>query len=449
MRLSDKKTEYYILLLILLMGLFIRLYNYASFSLSNDELSAINRCNYHSFHDLFVQGVGIDFHPAGVQTFLYYWIKVFGNSEVSVRFPFVIFGTLAILFAYLFSRRWFGATPALFSAAAIAFLEFPIVYSQIARPYSSGLMLSLLLAYLWSIVLFPKEKEKKHIWLYAALLGVALALNLYNHYFSGLLAFIIGVSAIVMLNKNNLKPYLLALLLGSILFLPHIPMTLHHMSKGGLSSWLGAPDWWWPIEHIQNIFISFYLLGFLVMIILFLRIKNREPYLHSKTRILLFLYFLLPLAIGFFYSIYVNPVIQNSVLIFSMPFLIIWLFSFLPKELNKNSIIALLILSISMIGNNHYHKQKVLDLQNFKGIAEQLMQFDKNNQAQSKLWLMDSNSPNYIQYYLKNEPSKIRFAQWKIKDEQDLLMLKNILDTTSAELLSYVLLGNYNNTLII
>jgi hypothetical protein len=58
---------------------------------------------------------------------------------------------------------------------------------------------------------------------------------------------------------------------------------------------------------------------------------------------------------------------------------------------------------------------------------------------------MDSNSPDYIKYYLKDDTVNIKFAQWKIRDEQDLMQLKNILDTTTASHLNYVLLANFNN----
>ena len=446
MKLSNPKIEYFVLSLILIAGFFIRFYNYAAFSLSNDELSAIYRCNFSNYYDLFQQGVGVDYHPAGVQTFLYFWIKAFGNSVVSVRLPFVIFGSLAILFTYLFSRRWFGAAPALFSAAAIAFLEFSVVYSQIARPYSSGLMLSMLLAWLWSLVIFPKEKEKKHIWLYSILLGFAFALNLYNHYFSGLLAFIIGVSAIFFLNKDNIKPYLMALLIGSLLFLPHIPMTLHHMSKGGLSSWLGAPSYWWPLWHIEVIFTTYITLFVILITVLYLRYKNNISNVNSKIRILLLLFFLLPFAIGFFYSLLVNPVIQNSVLIFSMPFLIVFTFSFIPNELSKANMIGLLIVSSTMIYSSFFDRvQRVVDIQDFKGIAQTLIDWDQYFPEEKILRIMDSNSPDYLKYYLKEDTVNIKFAQWKIKDEEDLAHLKNILDTSTAKHLNYILLATSNN----
>ena len=296
------KNEHIILGIIILLGFFIRLYHFNSFSLTNDELSAISRLHYQNIPDLLSQGVLIDFHPAGVQIFLYYWVKVFGNSVEAIRLPFILAATLSILFTYLFSKRWFGSTPALLSAAAIAFLSFPVMYSQIARPYASGLLLILVLAWLWSIVLFPSQNERKHIWRYAILLGLAFAFNLYNHYFSALLAFIIGISALVFINRKNYLPYFSATILATVLFIPHIKITLHHLSKGGLSSWLGAPQWNWPIGHISFIFNSYFILILIVAIIIWLRKDEKITQQYYKIRILLFAYFLLPMLIGLIYS---------------------------------------------------------------------------------------------------------------------------------------------------
>lgn len=448
MKAWSKKWEYIILGILLLFGFLARLYNFASFSLSNDELSAVYRLNFENLGALITNGVGVDYHPAGVQVFLYYWTHWFGFSEASIRFPFIIAGTLAILFTYLFSRRWFGATPALLSASAIAFLEFPILYSQIARPYGSGLLFSLILVWLWSIVLFPIGKEKKKIWVYSILLGFAFAANLYNHYFSGLLAFIIGISALFYLHKDNVKPYLLATFWGSILFLPHIEMTLFHMSKGGLSSWLAPPNWNWPIHHLDYIFNGpslVFLEAIIVSIVIVAYLLNRKYKVAGKgnIRLLIISWFIIPLLIGLIYSIFVNPVLQHSILIFSMPFLIIWLFSFIPGPLNKVNAFIIGLISVIIFGHTVFLKKYYFTnhFQDFKGIAELLIQAEQNSKTPT-LRIMDSNSPEYIKYYLKNDTTIIRFSQWKINDEEDLEQLRYILEKSQLERLEYVLLGS-------
>ena len=440
------KKEYLILGVILFLGLLIRLYHFNTFSLSNDELSAIYRLNFNSLHDLIIGGVMPDFHPAGVQIFLYYWTQIFGTSVTAIRLPFIIAGTLAILFIYLFSKRWFGSTPALLSAASIAFLSFPIMYSQIARPYSLGLLLILFLSWAWSIVLRPTKNEKQYIWLYSVLLGIAFSLNLYNHYFSGLLAFIIGILGFSFINKNNSKPYLAATLIGTLLFIPHIQITLHHLSKGGLSTWLGAPSWDWPIGHIGFIFNTYFNILFILIAIFLLRRNAIKHYSKSKIRTLLFLFFILPLLIGLLYSKFVNPVLQDSILIFSMPFIMVFIFSFAPSTLNNKSIYSIASLSIIFILTTLFIPQeRKVDVQNFKGIAKHLQKWNQENPSESYIRIMDSNSPEYLKYYLKDDTNTIRFDQWKIEDDQDLKALQNILDNSQAEYLNYVVLAPDNS----
>ncbi|HRZ76743.1 MAG TPA: hypothetical protein P5248_05210, partial [Bacteroidales bacterium] len=55
------------------------------YSFSNDELSALLRLQTTSFVTLIQQGVVPDFHPAGVQVFLWIWVRLGGMSEEWVR----------------------------------------------------------------------------------------------------------------------------------------------------------------------------------------------------------------------------------------------------------------------------------------------------------------------------------------------------------------------------
>src|SRR6187455_1639790 len=87
-----------LLLVILAAAAFLRFFHLGGFSLSNDELSALVRTEFGSLRELIDQGIRVDAHPAGVQIFLYYWIKIWGISETALRFPFALAGTLSVLF---------------------------------------------------------------------------------------------------------------------------------------------------------------------------------------------------------------------------------------------------------------------------------------------------------------------------------------------------------------
>ena len=104
------------------------------------------------------------------------------------------------------------------------------------------------------ILIFPKDKHKGQKWLKIIFLGLAFTLQLYNHYFSALLAVIMGVSGFLFIQRKQLLPYLIAGIIASLLYLPHIPISLNHFSIGGVGEWLGKPDKTWILDHILYIF---------------------------------------------------------------------------------------------------------------------------------------------------------------------------------------------------
>ena len=250
-----KYPENFILFFILILAAILRFNNYSSFSLFNDELSVLNRLRFDSLRELIIGGIWVEGHPAGVQIFLFYWIKLFGISEASIRLPFVISGIIAIFFAYLTASKWFNKTTGLFVALSLSFLQFPIIYSQLARPYGSGLMLSLILTYFWTIILFEDKKRTllKNVLIVLGF-SLSIAANLYNHYFSAFLTGIIGITGLFFVKRFNYKKYIFGGLAGLVLFLPHIPITLNHIKIGGVGEWLGKPEPDWLFNHIKFCF---------------------------------------------------------------------------------------------------------------------------------------------------------------------------------------------------
>ena len=94
---STKTATNVVLAVILLVGGYLRLSGLSDVSLTNDELSALNRTNYESYATMLSEGVAeIDYHPAGVQSFEYFWVKLFGESTFALRLPFAVFGILSI-----------------------------------------------------------------------------------------------------------------------------------------------------------------------------------------------------------------------------------------------------------------------------------------------------------------------------------------------------------------
>jgi mannosyltransferase len=99
-----------------------------------------------------------DANPPLYYLILHLWMKIFGDSEFSVRFPSLIFGsaTIFIVFKLLSS---FDGEIALLSSLLTSISTFLVFYSQEARAYSLFLMISAL-SYLFFLEALKKGETK-------------------------------------------------------------------------------------------------------------------------------------------------------------------------------------------------------------------------------------------------------------------------------------------------
>ncbi len=339
----DFLKEHSIIIGILLLALILRCYDLFSIPYTHDELSGLLRTRFNSFDELIAKGVKIDGHPAFVQVFLYYWTKLFGTAEWIVKLPFILSGVGGVYFAYKIGKRWSNVTVGLIVAAIIATSQYPLMYSQIARPYTSGFFFTLLFAYHWGEIVFFKNYARKHlIWF-----PIAAALCAYNHHFSMLTAGLIGIFGIGYTFKDFLWKYLLLCLAAIVLYSPHFTILFAQLKQGGLSGWLGKPEPSFLSHYIQYIFqFSALLIVLYAGIILWTRISGKTVPRNSKAVFFAGMLFFSVYAVGYFYSIYVAPVLQTSVLIFAYPFLLIFLFGWAKEQSRLMNLALVLIITV-------------------------------------------------------------------------------------------------------
>ena len=91
-----KLSNLTVLVLIIVVAAVLRFFNYAEIPFTHDELSALSRLYYDNFSTLIREGVMPDGHPAGIQVFLYYWVRFFGEDEWIVKLPFVPTTTILV-----------------------------------------------------------------------------------------------------------------------------------------------------------------------------------------------------------------------------------------------------------------------------------------------------------------------------------------------------------------
>jgi len=375
------KKNTIILLLIIALGIFLRLYGIWNFTFTDDELSVISRLHFDTFSDLIEEGVKIDGHPAGIQVFLWLWTKIFGISEISLRLPFIIMGISCIPLMYVLTKKWFNATAGLFTSGVVAVSQYTIFYGLIARPYCAGLFFTLLLLIVWTRMVFEKDFRWKNIILF----GIFAAICAYIHHFSMLTAFIISITGLFLVKKKSFLKYFSASLIAIVLYAPHIPILLHQLSLGGLSEWLAPPKPRFTLYYFGYLFHFSWIAAIGTIIALFFSYKiNKESWNKYKVKMgIALILFVTPYIIGYLYSLYVNPVIQYSVLIFSFPFLLLAAAAFIDSTINIRKLLSLfLILGIMIyslvVTREHY---KLLSLQWFeKSVLKGAEWIEKNGE---------------------------------------------------------------------
>ena len=343
-----KYSNTILLTLILFIAAVLRFFHIDKLPFTHDEFSMLFRTSFSSFLELIEKGVIVDTHPAGIQVFVYYWIKIFGASTVIVKFPFLIFGLCSVFLIYEIGKRWYNESVGLIAAAYMASLQYPIMYSQIARPYISGLFFSLLMVYYWTkIILIPE----KHKYLNSVLFIFSALLCAYNHHISLLFAFIVGVTGVFLVKKEFRRNYLLAGLVIFLFYLPHINIFILQLKMGGVEAWLGKPNNDFFIKYVAYIFhYSIYCLLLAGLIFLLGYKKITKKYFRTTPFKLALIWFALPFLISFFYSLFVSSILQFSILIFSFPFFLLLLFGHLPKlEIKYNYMLVFAILFVNSI----------------------------------------------------------------------------------------------------
>lgn len=427
-----------LLLLITLIGGGLRSYHLADTSFSNDELSALSRIQFDSVSEVIEQGIKPDGHPAGVQLFLYGYSSVVDISEGATRLPFALLGIASIFLIGLLGRRWFGPSTGLLSAAALAFLQFPLYYSQIARPYAPGLFFVLVACYCWSVYIFDKPR-----WTYLAGYVLFAVLAMYTHYFAFLAVALLGVLGLYDCPKAQLKWYLLAGVAAVLLFLPHVSITLHHLSLGGLE-WLPKPG----KDFLFNFFFEVFNESFIVysawLILILVSLWKLRPRADK------FRYywvgagvFFVSFLFGYVKSVMDAPILQPSALLFTLPFIFILSFSFLEGATKKVQLIVLTVLSLSFVSSTIWENDYYTTYQHdpFKELAETIKEWENEYDLSEAKACMNVNGPFYIDYYLDRLDVQTKIDQYSVATAEQVVQFRKLLEKPDAD---YFIFGAAN-----
>ena len=428
-----KNYDTLLLFVILVAAAWLRFYHLGDISFSNDELSALTRTRFDSFHELMEKGVKVDGHPALVQVMIWCVIHQFNDDVFTIRLLFALAGIVSVFFLFLLGKRWFGKTTGLLAAAALATLQFPLLYSQTARPYAIGLMFTILFAYAWTRLLFDERKNNGVTALYI-LSGMGC---IYSHYFSFMAAGLIGLSGFFFLKKNTTARYIISNAIIAASFIPSIGIFRQQFGYEGIGGWLPPPD-----NHFFSRFIFYCFNESWIVTVLFLACPVISFLAFSQRRVwnkfhwLSLTWFVIPFLIGYAYSVWKAPVLQFSTLIFSFPFLLVFIFSFLPEEGIKKNILSLLTLMVlGLCGCSTVIEKKYFSTNHFgvfKELAEKTKAWDEKYGRENILKLFSLSNPEYINYYFRKLNHDPAISVYTDDEQQKYGVLQSIMDSSRA-----------------
>jgi len=392
--------KHFPVILLMLAATFLRLWSFADLPFMYDEFSALLRTHYNSLSELIRVGVmENDSHPAGVQVFLYYWVKMTGFNEFWVKLPFAVMGISSVFLIYLIGKLWFNETTAIIAACWVSVMQFFVFYSQLARPYAAGLFAVLLLVWIWTSIV-QANTIKGWKWFF---LSLSLVVATLMHAFALVMAGLIYLSGFFLINKPKRQPYLLSGIVAIVLYSPHIPVFWHQLQDGTIGGWLGAPEPDFGLRFFRYAYHYswvFMLISFMVILTTFSLKKSVNPFSKSF-RLHAIAWFFITFFTAYIYSIVRSPIIQFSTLYFSFPFVLLVLASFARNVSLKAKILIvslLLMAGIYTLLNNRKHYE-LMYKQGFDQIAVEASA-DQAVFSDSLLILLRSARPQMPAFYM-------------------------------------------------
>ena len=385
-------------------------------SLSNDELSALSRLQFPDLGSLISGGCYTDGHPCGVQVFEFYWVHIFGDGVFALRFTFALAGVVSVYLVYQIGRENLGEYPGLLAASLMSGLQVAVFYSQLARPYSFGLLFFLAFLIYWFRILI-----RKNFSLYNSIgfAGFATACA-YTHYIAAFDAVLFALAGLLIVRKEHFIRYLGVCLFPVLLFLPHVGITLNHFSYRGLG-WLEPPTIGFFKGHLKYLFNNSWMLLLLLASLMFayaIFIRKTESERPMRFyRIIFLIGFGLPIGLLFLYSIYLKPILQNALLYFTFPLLLLFMSSFLVGrslriQLGATILLLLLLLDVHLVKSAKYYSRPQFGL--FKELADFTVRYCHKFGDENIEKTININNPFYINYYLgKMGHNQIVFAQYR------------------------------------
>ena len=398
-------------------------------------------------------------NPPLQEFILHFWIKLFGISPTSVRFPSLLFSCITPVFIYFIGRDFFNAKTGITASLIYTLTTFSVYFAHEARVYSLFALLTSISLYAFLKLTQNKESKK-----YFVLLFISNLLIIYAHYFGFFVLMIEGILTLIYIRKFSMQWLMLKLyLILFVLFLPNVVVLYNRFTYSTTSgTWVQAPEMGEVYGNLNrflnNKFVS---LAFIIILLINTLYYIISKELRSRVKLLfankygfiLFLWFAIPYLFMFIVSFKVPMFIDRYILFNSIGFYLFLAF-LLNYFINEKYIIpcvGIVLLSLAFTLNlnpdNNREIKKAVEL--IKGLKTKdnlmiitpnysdlnlLYYYDetifKNYKNKNKLLkaqgILATHNPIEIDSILRFSNKEIIYfqAEWDIVDPENILFNK-------------------------
>lgn len=400
------------ILALILVGAFIIRLPVLFQSLWLDEAIEAVAIREDSFIDLITRYPAGDFHPPLYHLILKVWTLLFGFSEISIRFPSLIFGLGTVSLVYKIGEELAGKRVGYLAALFMALAPLHIYYSGEGRMYSMA-------AFLTTLSIFAFLKLFKNGFLHWGLFFLSTLALLYTDYLPYLMIPVFWLYIFWQrenLNFQFMKKWLYLNILLLVCLLPWLPYFLEQLAVGK-SAQESLPVWRQVVgafsvkslpltafKFVGGRISSFDKLlyggtmGFAVLFFGVLIIKSIYSKLQRK--ILIFNWFFLPIILGWLLSIFV-PVFSYFRFLFVLPAMYILIAGAIPsfnKKVFTVFTITVMVINLASVivfyANPRFHRE------NWRDASAYLNAKSKQGQIPVVIPVQGQYAP--LKYYGKN-----------------------------------------------
>ena len=316
--LLNKKKEFVRMVIpicLLMLNFFLKVIFISSNSIAGDEPFSI----YHAQMPVLsiIKQLTLGNNPPLYELLLHFWIKLFGISELSVRFPSLIFSTSSVYYLYRIGKDFFNFRIALTASLLFTFSNYHLGFAHEARVYPLFTLLTAMSMFYY-LKYYVGQSNSKY---YYFLLFTNIIL-IYAHYFGLFVIFIQTVSAFYLEKdkKSLLKKYWIYLFLLTIAYIPNLNILFSRfISSVTYGTWVKPPT---GIESIYNMLWQFSnkpittVISIIILITAAIQliVKRKTLKIYVQNKIVL-TWFLLPFLLMFAVS-YRIPMFLDRYLVF-------------------------------------------------------------------------------------------------------------------------------------